>query len=778
MKNEGLIMLTGSYKTSSWSFIFATALIILSAVFIRMQMMPIDDLPSDADNNVFSAGRAFDTLTTLTDHGVAHTVDSEENRQVAERIIEKIQQLGFTAEQQKTQVCLDNETGSARCTHVNNIIVTIDGTESDDGILLSAHYDSVPSAEGASDAMAAVATLLETLRLVRQSTPPKNRLVFLFNEGEEYGLMGARAFMREHPQAKNLKIALNIEARGTSGQSVMFETAENSGWLVDLYSKSTPAPLTSSIFYEAYKILPNDTDLTVFKEYDLQGLNFAHGENLPHYHTPLDNSQRLDKGSLQHHGDNVWGVLKTLKDSDLTKAESGNKVFTDYAGLFVISWDESNKLLIASLLIAVSVTLLAMFKLSETVTVSRVLLTVLSGLLIVVIVALVGMYYQYLMQWLTGKQAPWTANGLPMRFGLWLVGLIILLTTGRIFLKRTQPIESLVGLSLLWSLLSIAFAFLAPGVTIIFALAAMVTLGGLVLLLLVNRKMRKGQQTNIETFAIVTTVLSSVCFIAMAFVFEKLLTFHLSIAVAAMIGLGLITLLPIIVASPVIHQSYAKAIISLGVLWILTTVWAITQQAYSSDAPQHLNIRYIVKEGEHRIALHNQERDIPDAIMNAFDNNFENQAVYPWSNGRIPVVKVDSQRVPTVSVSVDYVSRGSDGRVADVLIDSPQKDFFELRVFIPKTSELITIQSGEDILWYDEETAYSSDYYEYRCRGDECAKRKLRMSYGVDEPLTIMSVAIYKQLPEQYQYLSELKGETAVSVHDGDKTVIISEHKL
>ncbi|WP_157826387.1 M20/M25/M40 family metallo-hydrolase [Kangiella profundi] len=771
-------MLTRSYKTSSWSFIFATALIILSAVFIRMQMMPIDDLPSDADNNVFSAGRAFDILTTLTDQDVAHTVDSEENRQVAEQIIEKIQRLGFTAEQQKTQVCLDYETGSARCTHVNNIIVTIDGTESDDGILLSAHYDSVPSAEGASDAMAAVATLLETLRLIRQSTPPKNRLVFLFNEGEEYGLMGARAFMRDHPQAKNLKIALNIEARGTSGQSVMFETAENSGWLVDLYSKSTPAPLTSSIFYEAYKVLPNDTDLTVFKEYGLQGLNFAHGENLAHYHTPLDNSQRLNKGSLQHHGDNIWGVLKTLKDSDLTKVESGNKVFTDYAGLFVISWDESNNLLIASLLIAVSVTLLAMFKLSETVTVSRVLLTVLSGLLIVVIVALVGMYYQYLMQWLTGKQAPWTANGLPMRFGLWLVSLIILLTTGRIFLKRTQPIESLVGLSLLWSLLSIAFAFLAPGVTIIFALAAMVTLGGLVLLLLVNRKMRKGQQTNIETFAIVTAVLSSVCFIAMAFVFEKLLTFHLSIAVATMIGFGLITLLPIIVASPVIHQSYAKAIISLGVLWILTTVWAITQQAYSSDAPQHLNIRYIVKESEHRIALHNQERDIPEAIMNAFDNNFENQAVYPWSTGNFPVVKVESQRVPTVSVSVDYVSRGSDGRVADVLINSPQKDFFELRVFIPKTSELITIKNGEDILWYDEETAYSSDYYEYRCRGDECAKRKLRMSYGVDEPLTIMSVTIYKQLPEQYQYLSELKGETAVSVHDGDKTVIISEHKL
>lgn len=485
-------------KTSFVNFIVAVSLIILSAVFIRLQMLPIDDLPSDADEDVFSAGRAFDILEHLTGEGVAHTVDTEENRQVASRIINTLKQMGYAVEQQKTQVCLDYETGTARCTQVNNIIVSIDGTESDEGILLSAHYDSVPSAEGASDAMAAVATLLETMRLVKQSSPPKNRLVFLFNEGEEYGLMGARAFMREHPQAKNLKVALNIEARGTSGQSVMFEIAENSGWLVDLYAGSTPAPLTSSIFYEAYKILPNDTDLTVFKQYGLQGLNFAHGENLPHYHTPLDNSNRLNKGSLQHHGDNVWGVLKELKNTDLTKVEGGNKVFTDYAGLFVVSWDESNNLLIASLLLAASVVILVMLKLAGTITISRVLLTVFSGLLIIVLIAISGILYQYLIQWLTGKQAPWTANGLPMRFGLWIISFMILFTVGRLLLKRTQPIESLVGLSLLWSIITVVMAILGPGVTILFALAAMIALGGLVLLLLINRMMKKDSKASLK----------------------------------------------------------------------------------------------------------------------------------------------------------------------------------------------------------------------------------------------------------------------------------------
>lgn len=771
-------MFSENQKASFFNVIVAISLIILSAVFIRMQMLPIDDLPSDADPSKFSAGRAFDTLKHLTGSGAAHTVDTEENRQVAARIVNTIKQMGYPVEQQNTQVCLDYETGTARCTQVNNIIVSIEGTESDEGILLSAHYDSVPSAEGASDAMAAVATLLETLRLVKQSTPPKNRLVFLFNEGEEYGLMGARAFMREHPQAKNLKVALNIEARGTSGQSVMFETAENSGWLVDLYAKSTPAPLSSSIFYEAYKILPNDTDLTVFKQYGLQGLNFAHGENLPHYHTPLDNSKRLNKGSLQHHGDNVWGVLKELKDTDLTKVESGNKVFTDYAGLFVISWNESSNLLIASLLLVVSVMILLIVKLSGAITVSRVLLTVLSGLLIVVLIAVSGMLYQYMIQWLTGKQAPWTANGLPIRFGLWVMGFMILLTIGRVMLKRTQPIESLVGLSLLWSIITVVMAILAPGVTILFAVPAMIALGGLVLLLLMNRIMKKKQQRNFETISTATAILSSVCFIAMAFVFEKLLTFHLTIAIAIMIGFGLITLLPVLVSSALNTKFLGKVMVSLSVLLLVAISWAGFQRAYSSDAPQHLNIRYVVNHDVHKIAVHSQEQKIPEAIQNAFDTNFERESVYPWSKSLIPVVEVDSQLMPETQLTAQYQSAENDSRVVDVSIQAPQKDFFELRIFIPVSSELINIQAGSQTVWYDKEKAYYPGYYEYRCRGDECAKQNLRLSYESEEPLSIMVVSIYDQLPEQYRYLSALKGDKVVSVHDGDKTLIISNHKL
>lgn len=321
-------------------------------------------------------------------------------------------------------------------------------------------------------------------------------------------------------------------------------------------------------------------------------------------------------------------------------------------------------------------------------------------------------------------------------------------------------------------------AILAPGVTILFAVPAMIALGGVVLLLLMNRIMKKKQQRNFETISTTTAILSSVCFIAMAFVFEKLLTFHLSVAVATMIGFGLITLLPVIVSSPVIKQSYAKVMVSVGLLWIGITSWAGIQPAYSPDAPQHLNIRYIVNQDEHRIALHNQERDIPEALQNAFDDNFENAPVYPWLKYRYPAVEIEPQPMHETLVEYDVLDLEGENKLVNLKLGSPTKDYFETRVFIPTFSKLKKITKDNESLWYENEADYYPGYYEYRCRGEQCAQQKLTLEYQSEEAVTIIVVTLYNSLPKTYQYLSELKGNKAVSVHDGDKTIVISKHQL
>ncbi len=103
----------------------------------------------------------------------------------------------------------------------------------------------------------------------------RNDVIFLLTDGEELGLLGAAAFVNEHPWAKDVGVALNFEARGTGGPVRMFETSEQNGWLIRRFAQAAPYPRTDSISYEIYRSLPNDTDLTVFKRHGYAGLNFA-----------------------------------------------------------------------------------------------------------------------------------------------------------------------------------------------------------------------------------------------------------------------------------------------------------------------------------------------------------------------------------------------------------------------------------------------------------------------------------------------------------------------
>src|SRR5581483_7420809 len=109
---------------------------------------------------------------------------------------------------------------------VENILAYIPGSSSNGkAVLLVAHYDGVEAGPGASDDAAGCAALLEAIRAIRaRKTPLVHDVIALFTDGEESGLLGAAAFVREHRWAKDVAFALNFEARGTTGRSYMFET--------------------------------------------------------------------------------------------------------------------------------------------------------------------------------------------------------------------------------------------------------------------------------------------------------------------------------------------------------------------------------------------------------------------------------------------------------------------------------------------------------------------------------------------------------------------------
>ena len=93
-------------------------------------------------------------------------------------------------------------------TDSQNVIAELPG-RTDEWIVLSAHYDSTSLSHGAYDNMSGCIGLLGVLEALKDRAPLRYGLRFVFCGSEERGLLGSKAYVRDH-EAELCKIALNI----------------------------------------------------------------------------------------------------------------------------------------------------------------------------------------------------------------------------------------------------------------------------------------------------------------------------------------------------------------------------------------------------------------------------------------------------------------------------------------------------------------------------------------------------------------------------------------
>ena len=270
----------------------------------------------------FSIDNALKHLKNISKE--AHYVGSKEHKKVQNYIVSELQKMGFETEIQ-TQTAINKKWFAA--TTAENIIAKLKGTDPGKALMLLTHYDSNPhSSLGASDAGSGVITILEGLRaFIAKDEPHKNDIVVLISDAEELGLLGAQAFVDTHSWTKDIGLVLNFEARGSGGPSYMLmETnGKNSKLLSEFLATKPNFPAANSLMYSIYKKLPNDTDLTVFREKaNINGLNFAFIGDHFDYHTAQDSYDRMDRTSLLHQADYFTTSLNYFSNSDLTDLHS------------------------------------------------------------------------------------------------------------------------------------------------------------------------------------------------------------------------------------------------------------------------------------------------------------------------------------------------------------------------------------------------------------------------------------------------------------------------
>ena len=300
-------------------------ILILAALAAKslLQSVPaVRDAPGE-----FNADRAKARLTYLLGDERPHPADSEGDDLVRARLVTVLRQMGLKPIVRDQFAC--NGFQKARlvaCARVRNVVAVM-GPPAGKALLLSAHYDSVPVGPGASDDGIGVATLLEVGSILKDR-PLKRPVILLFNEGEELGLIGARAFLAD-PLSRDVDSLLNFEARGVNGPVTMFETSQPNGAAISTYAASVQRPFASSLSTDVARIIPNDTDVTTYKERGWLTLNSAIVGNETRYHSPGDNLAGLDPRSLQDMGNEALALASNLS-AGIPEA-SGTRIFFDFS---------------------------------------------------------------------------------------------------------------------------------------------------------------------------------------------------------------------------------------------------------------------------------------------------------------------------------------------------------------------------------------------------------------------------------------------------------------
>jgi hypothetical protein len=753
-------------RPAGWGLILALALFAVALLLSTFYAGPPAAKPVSAPPAEFSAGRAQAVLRDLLGDGAPHPVGSPANARVREKILAQLRSVGYAPEVQEALAC-----NAGSCARVSNVLARLPGREPGKSVLLMAHYDSVPSGPGVSDDMAGVAAILEVARILKAGSPPRHGVLLLLNEGEEAGLLGAQAFVERSPAMAEVGAVVNLEARGTGGPSLMFETSGADAWMVSAFAARVPRPFTSSLFSTVYQYMPNNTDLTLFKQRQVPGLNFAFIENPTQYHSPLDNLVDVSPASLQHHGDNALAAVRGLVEADLANPPKGRAVFFDLLHAGVVRWPAGLSPLLG--LLALGLTLAAAFlarRRGLAVWGGSFVLGLASALASLLFVLVLAILFQLAIA--GAFPSPWVAHPGPAIAVFWLLAFGGGLGIAGLMGRRVSLPGLWTGVWVSWSLFGLLFGILLPGISYLFVVPALVAgVCGLAL----------GGSTAGRTLAAVLPA-----FVAALLWFSFLGSLYL--------GLGLMGLVVTAVLLSVIFSSLTPLMAGAAPLWrrwlpltalalaVVCLVWACVSPPFSPASQRPLNVvaHEDAVSGETRLLLDGRA-PFPPAMLQAAPFGRKPVPPFPWSPS---FARTAVAPAPPLGASGPELAV-----LADSVVDG--KRHLRLRLTSPRGAQVATVyfpaQAQVEAIQVDGEAVpmggggkggrreparpqrgwQSVIYHTVPSQGGV-----LDFVLGSSQPNDWYVVDRTYDLPASAQALAAARPKTAAAIQDGDRTMV------
>jgi hypothetical protein len=638
----------------------ALSLLAALAVLTFARSRPPPARGEEAPAADFSAARALETVRALAADGTPRPVGTAANARTAEEIAARFSALGLETEIQRTFAC--GPYGS--CAHVRNVVARR-GPSGPKAVLLVAHHDSVPAGPGVADDLSGVAIVLEVARALAAGPPLPRPFVAVVTDAEETGLVGAEAFAGRHPVAREVGAVVNLEARGTSGPSLAFDTSGDPEWAVRVL-RSLPRPLTTSLASAVYDLLPNDTDLTVLEGHGMPGLNLAFAFDITRYHTPLDDLAHLDPRSLQHQGENALALVRAVAREDLEAGRRATTVFFDVFGVAVVGY--RRPLLVAGLA-ALLVVLAARRALRRAARPGQALLVGLAAAVAAPVAALGLMLLASLALRSGALPRPFVAWPAPFSGAAWAAGAGAALLAAAAAGGRAGAAGLLAGWSLLHALLGVALAAVLPGASHAFALPALAAGAAT---LLVDRDRRPGGSARATpATALVPGVAAAVVLFPVARLLPPMLGVSGTVAAAAVVALALLPVAPLAAAlrGP---GRFAPGLAAVAVAVALCGVQAALPHA-TEARPERVSLAFHEEEGRARWLVETEHDGLPEGLERFPGLSRERRPAFEWAPERHAfVAEAPASGLPAPRLEVLSERRDSGARRVRARLTSPR----------------------------------------------------------------------------------------------------------
>lgn len=704
----------------------------------------------------FDAVAAQARLARVLGDETPHPVDSAAGDRVRAALIAEIEALGVTPEVRERFVCRAQPRGPLiDCAMTRNILFSI-GPEQGPAVLAATHYDSVPAAPGASDAGIGIAAWLEVARLMQREELAR-RVIFLISDGEEPALLGAHGFAQHDPEFAAVEAMVNLEARGTRGPAVFFESNQPNADAVAAFARA-PRGIANSVMADVYALLSNSTDVTALSRPGLDVINLSLVEGLEDYHTPHDELASLDTRSLQHMGDIALAAMRALARAP-DRGDETTLVYTDIASRAFIaapSWLGQGALALSALIC------FAAFWRAGAVGRWRAfaappLALVLAGLSAAAAGLLLG--------FIRPGQAYWFAHPEPTR--AWCALLALLAVAASLMALRIAKAPAQIGAAgAFWFAAIGGVASLAlPGLSILFALPAAFYAAGA----LAAFAWPHAQAVGAALAALAATLIWA----PTLYLVELALGFDMPFALAVLVALLSLTWLGAIARARQ-DASWRPAALVLGAGAAAAMIVAALVPAASGERPRALNTLYFVdlEAGEAHVLAGPSRRALPRSVADALV--FAPRAVLPGDQQT--TWAAPAPLAPTPAPALDQLDVGGQDGARTLRARLVMNGAYRAIVRIPRSAApTFAAVEGVETSFADTGADADADYFNLACQGRACDGAEIVIAFAGDSDLRDwFLIGQYPGAASPAAAVAARRPASATPIQFGDGTLTLS----